>query len=191
MVIAAMMGCALGATGATARAESPPGSGPPLRVDSDDGRASLFRIDPEIWVVSAASGRTPVPRTVERWTRVCDAPCNTAVDRNGLFRIAGAGLTASETFSLQENVTSLRVNAGSSGLLTAGLFGAALGGGLTVSGLMLLAMHHTMPAPTVPPPSFDMGKVGWGLLLTGGPLLIAGTVTALANGTTVEPSSGP
>jgi hypothetical protein len=83
-------------------AACPSSSAQPLRLDSDDSRASLLRLDPDIWIVNARH-RSEGPR-VEHWTRVCDAPCNALVDRNGLFMVAGDGLTPSEPFSLEKDV---------------------------------------------------------------------------------------
>jgi hypothetical protein len=198
------MTSALAVASATARAEptpppSPSSSAQPLRLDSDDGRASLFRIDPEVLITYGTAGPSAGQRAVEHWTRVCDAPCDAAVDRDGRFRVAGDGLTTSEPFSLGKNVKTLKVTAGSSGLRRFGIGAAVLGGFLTVSGLTLLTMT---PNPTSPPPGWPASlgwdqpsgpsaALTWGQIVVGAILLLTGTTVALANSTVVEPSPSP
>ena len=196
------MTSALAAASATARAEPAPPAGPsssaqPLRVDSDDGRASLLRLDPDIWIVNARN-RLGGPR-VEHWTRVCDAPCNAPVDRNGLFMIAGDGLTPSQPFSLEKDVKTVKVTAGSSARRTLGLAGVALGAGMTFIGI---AMAATTPKPTSPPPGWpaNLGwdspsgppaALTWGFVVVGAVTLIVGMAVAAGQSTVVEPSPNP
>jgi len=198
----AIMTSALAAASATARAEPAPPAGPsssaqPLRLDSDDGRASLLRFDPDIWIVNARH-RLGAPR-VEHWTRVCDAPCNALVDRNGLFMVVGDGLTPSEPFSLEKDVRTLKVTAGSSARRSLGLAGVMLGAGMTSIGI---AMAATTRKPTSPPPGWPASlgwdqpsnppaALTWGFVVVGAVTLIVGMAVAAGQSTVVEPSPNP
>jgi hypothetical protein len=197
------MTSALAVASATARAEptpppSPSSSAQPLRLDSDDGRASLLRLDPDIWIVNARH-RSRGPWPIEHWTRLCDAPCNAPVDRNGLFMVAGDGLTPSEPFSLEKDVRTLKVTAGSSARRSLGLAGVMLGAGMTSIGI---AMAATTPKPTSPPadwpatlpwdsPSGPPAALTWGFVVVGAVMLIVGMAVAVGQSTVVEPSTSP
>jgi len=199
----AIMTSALAMASATVRAEpappaSPSSSAQPLRLDSDDGRASLLRLDPDIWIVNARH-RSQGPRPLEHWTRVCDAPCNALVDRNGLFMIAGDGLTPSEPFSLGKDVKTLKVTAGSSARRSLGLAGVVLGAGIASIGI---GMAATTQNPTSPPPGWPASlgwdqpsnppaALTWGFVVIGAVMLIVGTAVAAGQSTVVEPSPSP
>ena len=147
----------------------------------------------------AASASTQTLRLDSSDSRASDAPCNALVDRNGLFMVVGDGLTPSEPFSLEKDVRTLKVTAGSSARRTLGLAGAMLGAGMTSIGI---AMAATTRKPTSPPPGWPASlgwdqpsnppaALMWGFVVVGAVMLIVGTAVAAGQSTVVEPSPSP
>jgi hypothetical protein len=181
---------------------------PLLRVDSGGVPAALYRVDPDVWVVTGSVGgrhHESGPTHIEHWTHVCDAPCDVPVQRGGIFRVAGDGVTPSPTFALGKDVSAVHVRPGSSALRGTGLAAAVTGGALAFTGLALMAMPHptpqpimlppdwpaTLPPPPPPPAPPDFGAIGMGTIIVGAALFGAGMAMFLSNETSVDTAAGP
>ena len=209
--LAAAAGAILAAGGRPARAEEPVAAqamapAPSVHVNSDGEPVTLYRLDPDRWVVNGGVGQRGVHSgVVEHWVRVCDTPCDAVVNRQDAFVVAGDDVTPSKSFALNDGVTSLRVKRGSAGAFTTGVTAALAGSGLAMFGLTVLLMSsgQQLPPRSTPPnwapslgnnlpPDRSMDTAGsfhtLGLvtLIVGGAVAVAGVLTALQNRTTVE-----
>jgi hypothetical protein len=123
----------------------------------------------------------PVYTSTEQWETVCVAPCRIKVDPNNVFHAAG-DIAPSETFVLPPGPGPfrVRVDAGSKGWYTAGIWMVALGIGTAVFGT-ILALNAS---------SDDRQLRTAGLITTaaGAALSVSGLIAFLTSGSSVEVS---
>jgi hypothetical protein len=168
-------------------------SGPPIHVvvDADHPGVSLVRVT-GYGMVQAYNGYGTAYGAFEQSHPVCIAPCQADVDSNGMYRIAGDGVTQTGTFGMppaQANSTvHLHVHAGS--------FGARIGGLWLIVGGVSLALPGGLLAGLGAADSSSFGSnsgvIVTGLVLTGIGVaaLVAGIVLVAGSGTSVVTDDG-
>jgi hypothetical protein len=117
---------------------SPSEKWPLVRIDSSKPGAALYRRDETKKLIDRRGSVDDV------WEFVCYAPCNKRVDPEGTYRVLGATIPPSDSFTLgTENVT-LEVDAGSTRLqlLARGMGGLGVAS-VVASGVFFVAQGAT------------------------------------------------
>jgi hypothetical protein len=130
--------------------------------------------------------RGPYSDGEPQWKPVCTAPCDTAVQLGGDYRIAGEGVTSSSSFALHGPTTQLRVAAGSHGLRRAGSYLAVIGFIGAIAGGIFLGVSAIHPAGQ---PSSGLGAGGYASiagLAVGGTIGVVGVGMVIGGGTSVQ-----
>jgi hypothetical protein len=121
----------------TAAAPSPD-KWPSVRLDSSKPGAALYRRDETKKLIDRRGTVDDV------WEFVCYAPCNKKVDPEATYRVLGASIPPSDTFTLGSEDVTLKIDAGSTRLQ---LFGRGLGGlglaSVVASGVFFVAQGAT------------------------------------------------
>ncbi|WP_394830285.1 hypothetical protein LVJ94_27630 [Pendulispora rubella] len=179
---------------AAAPAPSPPAA--EVRVTSDRENTTLLRLSRAGTGFGSVGGYN-VAVAFESYEPLCTAPCTTSADPNGIYRIAGEGITPSSTFRLPGHThADLRVHAGSSSKRWWGWASTYVGTALVVGGASFLIMDAISPATSYDvntgkderKTTFrDIGLIG---LVSGAPFLVVGIVMLATSGTDVSTASG-
>ena len=170
-----------------------PQTGPSVHVvvDGDRPEVTLVRIM-GMGMVQAYTGYGTAYGAFEQSSPVCVAPCQADVDGNGMYRIAGAGVTPTGTFGLPASVpgqtVSLHVHAGSLGARVGGLWLIVGGVAFAVAGGTLAAVA----AATSNSLTNEGGLLATGLVLGGIGVvaLVIGIVLVAGSGTSVVTDQG-
>lgn len=132
--------------------------------------------------------------SVSHWEHACVAPCELKLDPHYAYRVAGDGLTPSDSFALPRGKDKVTLNAemGSSPARLSGMALTALGTGSALLGGTALALSPVLE-------SQDVGSKGFRTaVLAGGVIFLAAGVLELgmglylwmSNGTTVRADHG-
>lgn len=167
----------------SAPAEAGPAPGPGvvrLHIEGDEPGVQLYRVLGTAMAVGP--GGTAFAQAQEI---VCTAPCDQIIDgsKGEPYFFAGDGITASDPFTLTEHQGDImaRVETGSAGARTGGLFMAYTGAPLAAGGIVLTIMGFAMDDETGAMDTFKiMGPIMGGV---GVALLIPGIVLAAGNST--------
>jgi hypothetical protein len=119
------------------------------------------------------------------WRSVCPAPCDTAVQLGGEYRIAGEGVTRSSPFALRGPSTELHVDAGSYSVRRAGGYLAVIGFVGALAGGIFLAVEAVRPSDT----THGLGTDGYAALggaIAGGVVGLVGVGMIVGAGTSVR-----
>jgi hypothetical protein len=173
------------AAGPPVPAATPASSADSVRVVSDDPRVVLERR-----AAPAAGPPLPGVYAEPRWELACGLPCLAPLPLDGVYRVAGEGVTPTDAFMLPGSAAQLRVSAGSRSLRRAGII-------LAIAGLVVAAASAGVLAsaglhPTDPQTGkLDVGTVAAiATLSAGGVMGGAGLTLALVNGTSVHDERG-
>src|SRR5579883_294240 len=158
-----------------------------VHLDTDDGRASLYRLS-GTWLGYGFVLRGGVLWPRDNLVRECGAPCDTSVDATATYRIVGAGVTPSAPFTLSAGAPEarLRVHAGSATMRFAGFVITLLGAPFVALGGSFAIIGGTMSQPSAraaetasgfQTAGYAMLGAGLGALAIGIPLLIASRTT--------------
>ncbi len=191
----------LGSASRASAADTAPAPAPAaqtqIRVTSDRENTTLLRLAGAGTGYGSVGGYN-VAVAFENYEPLCTAPCSVGADPNGIYQIAGEGITPSGKFRLSNpNDVDLRVHAGSSSKRWWGWTSTAFGAGfLTAGGTMLLLGALTDPKADSPDYASEKDRastyknIGYIGLGTGAALLTLGIVLIATSGTSVTTASG-
>ncbi|WP_394840962.1 hypothetical protein LZC95_28285 [Pendulispora brunnea] len=167
-----------------------------IRVTSDRENTTLLRLSGAGTGYGNVGGYG-VAMAFESYEPLCTAPCTASADPNGIYRIAGEGITPSSVFRLPGRThADLRVRAGSSSKRWWGWVSTYVGAALAVGGGTFLLLDAISPQTnydvktgeeTRSTTFRDIGIIG---LVSGAPFLILGIVMVATSGTDVTTASG-
>ena len=167
-------------------------AGPTVHVliDGDRPGVTLVRIT-DMGVVSAYTGYGTAYGAFEQTRPVCMAPCQADLDANGMYRIAGGGITPTSAFGLPASqpgqAVRLHVHAGSIGARVGGLW-------LIIGGISFAIAGGTLAALAAAESSIssDTGLLASGVVIGGLGVvaLVIGIVLIAGSGTSVVTDEG-
>lgn len=132
--------------------------------------------------------------SVSHWEHACVAPCELKLDPHYAYRVAGDGLTPSQSFALPRNKDKVTLSAemGSSPARLSGMALTALGIGSALLGGTALVLSPVLEGQDVGSKGFRTGVLAGGVVfLTAGVLEMSmGLYLWLTNGTTVRADHG-
>jgi len=132
--------------------------------------------------------------SVSHWEHACVAPCELKLDPHYAYRVAGDGLTPSDSFALPRNKEKVTLSAdmGSSTARLGGMALTAIGIGSTLLGGTALVLSPVFESQDVGSKGFRTGVLAGGVVfLTAGVLELGmGLYLWMSNGTTVRADHG-
>lgn len=184
----------------SARAEESPAPPPPavvsapkqvsVTLNADDSRATIER---RVGTTSYAG--LPLADasfgSIAQWEQACVAPCQLQLDKRYSYRVAGDGLTPSDSFTLPQDRDRLKLDAkmGSSYGRLGGIGLTILGTGGVVLGAAAVVLTPIFASQDVGSSVFRTGMLAGGVsVLSLGAIAVgAGIFLWATNGTTIHP----
>jgi TPR repeat protein len=162
-----------------------PLGGVKIKMDTDNSQVTLEHVLSES-VQMQQVGKYSVAVPVVATSTVCAAPCDTTLDPNWKYRVAGNGVSPSSSFMLgahQGDALTLKVRPGSHGSQVTGVWLTATGIVFAIIGAVVLPVGLAQgKAPAA--------AVGGGSLAIGAATLIPGIVLLSGSSTRVTTDSG-
>lgn len=117
------------------------------------------------------------------WQTVCASPCDQEFPSHGTYRIAGAGVRPSSSFTLSamHGRASLAVSPSSSGWFVGGIVLTAVGGAVTLIGAFIGLIAEITSTVDKSGVSTSIESTGWTMAGVGAIGLVAGIVALVSN----------
>jgi TPR repeat protein len=162
-----------------------PRGGVKIKLDTDNQQVTLEHVLSES-VQMQQVGKYTVAVPVVATSTVCAVPCNSSLDPNWKYRVAGNGVSPSSSFMLgaqQGDALTLKVHAGSHGTQVTGVW-------LTATGIVFAAIGAVVLPLGLAQGKTPAAAVGGGSLAIGLATLIPGIVLLTGSSTHVTTDSG-